>query len=80
MEDETGIANIIVSPDVYEQQRDEVTRYPFIVVEGILQNQQGAISVKLTRAEPLNFEVAEMETPPTVYVNSQSVRTIRGRH
>jgi hypothetical protein len=31
-------------------------------VEGILQNQQGAISVKLRNAEPLAFEVAAVSS------------------
>jgi len=34
MEDETGIANVIVTPDVYEQNRLVVTRSKFLLVEG----------------------------------------------
>ena len=40
MEDETGIANIIVTPDLYERQRLVVTRSKFILAEGPLQNQE----------------------------------------
>lgn len=43
MEDESGIANVIVTPDLYERQRLLVTRCKFLMVEGPLQNQDGVI-------------------------------------
>jgi error-prone DNA polymerase len=58
MEDETGIANVIVTPDLYERDRIVVTRSKFIVAEGPLQNQDGVIHVKATRLQPLTeFEL-----------------------
>jgi error-prone DNA polymerase len=60
LEDETGIANAIVEPGLFDQYREVLITAPYLLVEGILQNQQGAISVKLNRAEPLHFEVAEV--------------------
>jgi len=60
LEDETGIANAIVEPDLFDAFRKTLVTAPYLLVEGILQNQQGAISVKLNRAEPLNFEIAEV--------------------
>jgi error-prone DNA polymerase len=53
MEDETGIANVIVTPDVYERSRLVVTRSKFLLVEGALQNQDGVIHVKAVRLTPL---------------------------
>ncbi len=53
MEDETGITNVIVTPDVYDRNRLVVTRSKFLVVEGPLQNQDGVIHVKATRLAPL---------------------------
>ena len=53
MEDETGIANVIVTPDLYERDRMVVTRSKFIIAEGPLQNQDGVIHVKATRLQPL---------------------------
>jgi len=53
MEDETGIANVIVTPDLYERQRLIVTRSKFILAEGPLQNQDGVIHVKATRLQSL---------------------------
>ena len=60
LEDETGIANAIVEPDLFDTFRETLVTAPYLLVEGILQNQQGAISVKLNRAEPLHFDVAEV--------------------
>ncbi|MFP5276256.1 MAG: DNA polymerase III subunit alpha [Acidobacteriota bacterium] len=53
MEDETGIANVIVSPDLYERDRLVVTRSKFLLVEGPLQNQDNVIHIKATRLMPL---------------------------
>jgi error-prone DNA polymerase len=48
MEDETGIANVIVTPDLYERERLQVTTSKFLMVEGALQNVDGVIHVKAT--------------------------------
>jgi error-prone DNA polymerase len=53
MEDETGIANVIVTPDLYERDRLVVTRCKFLLAEGLLQNQDGVIHVKAMRLLPL---------------------------
>jgi error-prone DNA polymerase len=62
MEDETGIANVIVTPDVYEQNRLVVTRSKFLLVEGALQNQDGVIHVKATRLAPLTHARLELSS------------------
>jgi error-prone DNA polymerase len=56
MEDETGIANVIVAPDLYERHRLVVTRSRFLLVEGLLQNQDGVIHVKATQLSSLSNE------------------------
>jgi error-prone DNA polymerase len=53
MEDETGIANVIVTPDLYDRDRLVVTRSRFLLVEGTLQNQDGVIHVKASRLRML---------------------------
>ncbi|HXP86325.1 MAG TPA: error-prone DNA polymerase [Bryobacteraceae bacterium] len=55
LEDETGIANAIVEPDLFDAHRQALVTAPYLLIEGVLQNQQGAISIKLRRAEPLDF-------------------------
>ncbi len=51
LEDETGIANIIVRPDVFARQRLVILEEPFLMVEGVLQNQEGVTSVRAERCE-----------------------------
>jgi error-prone DNA polymerase len=53
MEDETGIANVIVSPDLYNRDRLVVTRSRFLKVEGPLQNQDNMIHIKAVRLSEL---------------------------
>jgi error-prone DNA polymerase len=53
IEDETGIANVIVMPDLYERDRMAVVRSKFLLVEGVLQNQDGVVHVKAKRLTPL---------------------------
>ena len=53
LEDETGIANIIVQPDLYSEQRSEIVGAPYLIVEGTLQIQEGVTSVKAQRVVPL---------------------------
>ena len=49
LEDETGIANAILTPDVFTQFKRTVVDAPYLLVEGIPQNQDGAVSVKAER-------------------------------
>ncbi len=53
LEDETGIANIIVTPDVFEANRLVLVNAPFLYVEGMLQSVDGVVSVKASVVEPL---------------------------
>lgn len=62
MEDETGIANVIVAPDVYERHRSIVTRSKFIRVDGQLQSQEGVIHVKAMRLVELSEEGIEISS------------------
>jgi len=53
LEDETGISNAIISPDVMEQNRILIQSEKFLLLEGVLQNQEGVISVKVNRLAPM---------------------------
>jgi error-prone DNA polymerase len=53
LEDETGIANVIVTPGLFARRRWTLVGEPFLLVEGILQRQDGVISVRAGRVEPL---------------------------
>jgi error-prone DNA polymerase len=53
LEDETGIANIIVRPDLFSDERATVIGAPYLLVEGTLQIQDGVTSVKAERFQAL---------------------------
>jgi error-prone DNA polymerase len=54
LEDETGISNIIVRPDLFDRQRMTVIRQPFLLVDGVLQNQDGVLSIKAERLQGID--------------------------
>ncbi len=53
LEDETGIANVIISPDLYARDQATIASAPFLLVDGILQNIDGVTSVKADRVARL---------------------------
>jgi len=53
LEDETGIANAIVTPDVFAQNRETTARSRFLLIEGRIQNVDNVIHVRATRMEPI---------------------------
>jgi error-prone DNA polymerase len=53
MEDETGIMNAIVTPDTFDRYKFQVLGEPFLLIDGLLQNQDGVVSVKAARIEGL---------------------------
>ena len=59
LEDETGVANAIVTPDLFQKNRLLLSSEQFLLVEGILQNQDNVISVKAARVRPLAITRAE---------------------
>jgi error-prone DNA polymerase len=62
LEDETGIANVILTPDVFERDRIIVTRTRFLLIEGLLQNQNDVIHVKAQRISPLDITSADISS------------------
>jgi error-prone DNA polymerase len=54
LEDETGISNIIIRPDLYAADRLVVVESSFLIVEGVLQNQDGVTSIKAERMSKLS--------------------------
>ncbi len=54
LEDETGIANVIVTPQRFARHRMALVTEPFLLVEGIVQQQDDVVSVRATRVEGLS--------------------------
>jgi error-prone DNA polymerase len=53
LEDETGVANAIVEPPIFERDRLTIVHEPFLVIEGRAQNVSGVIHVRAERVEAL---------------------------
>ena len=62
IEDETGIANAIIHPELYEQHRALVTYAKFLLVEGTLQNIDRVIHIRAHHVEELDLSAAPMES------------------
>jgi error-prone DNA polymerase len=54
LEDETGLSQAIVRPDLFRDARSIILGSPGLVVEGIVQNQEGQASVRAERFWPLD--------------------------
>jgi error-prone DNA polymerase len=59
LEDETGVANAIITPDLFHRNRLLLASERFLAIEGILQNQDNVISVRAERVQPLFVTKAE---------------------
>ena len=62
LEDETGIANIIVRPDLFAEQRQAIIGAPYLLIEGTLQIQEGVTSIKAERVLPLAGDAPEPQS------------------
>jgi error-prone DNA polymerase len=62
LEDETGISNIIVRPDVFARERITILEEPFLLVEGVLQNQDNVTAVRAERVEGIAGVPVEIES------------------
>jgi error-prone DNA polymerase len=58
LEDETGVSNVIITPQLFDKNRLVLVDCPFLLIEGTLQNQDNVASVKAKRVKPLSFKVA----------------------
>jgi error-prone DNA polymerase len=60
MEDETGLVNVIIRPDIYERFRPIARDEPAVIVEGVLQRQEGTINLLARKFWKLDLaELAE---------------------
>jgi error-prone DNA polymerase len=58
MEDETGMMNAIINPATFDRFKFEVLGEPYLIIDGVLQNQDGVISVKAGRVAALRAGAA----------------------
>jgi error-prone DNA polymerase len=53
LEDETGISNVVIMPDIFEDQRLEILTHPWVMVEGRMQNVDNVVHILAERVSPL---------------------------
>ncbi len=56
LEDETGLVNVIVRPDVYERYRRIIRQSKALVIEGTVQKESGVVDVIMKRCWPLDTQ------------------------
>ncbi len=81
LEDETGMVNVIVRPDVFERYRVVVRGEPLLLVRGRLAKDDGSLNVLMEEVRPLALPKSSRE-PVTAAASSPSpyrfLRTMRG--
>jgi len=53
LEDETGMAQAVVMPDLFQEHRQLIAGSPGLVIEGVVQRKDGSLSLKAERFWPL---------------------------
>ena len=64
LEDETGVINVVVRPNLYEAQRSTIRGEPYLCIEGTVQLQSGTLNLLATRAIPLGHLTADAASLP----------------
>jgi error-prone DNA polymerase len=64
LEDEGGLVNVVVFPDLYEAERHVVRGEPFLLIEGVLQRRNNTINLVAERICPLDA-ARNHHQPPT---------------
>jgi error-prone DNA polymerase len=62
LEDESGIANVIITPDLFQKNRLLLVSERFLLVEGLLQNVDRVVSVKADKVLPLRGTEVALES------------------
>ena len=63
LEDETGIANIIVRPDLFARDRLVIVEEPFLIVDGVLQSQDGVTSIRAEQVQGMKRRHHRLRRP-----------------
>ena len=53
IEDESGMVNVVVKPDVFARHRDAIVDHPVLLVEGRLERRDGSLNVVAERIRPV---------------------------
>jgi error-prone DNA polymerase len=61
LEDETGFANAIVTPQRFARDREIIVETNALVIEGVVQNQRGVVAIKADKFTPLGGKPAAID-------------------
>ena len=64
VEDETGLVNVVIRPDLYMAQRSVIRGESYLCVEGTVQLRSGTLNLLAVRASPLNALTQRANGPP----------------
>jgi error-prone DNA polymerase len=62
LEDETGTSRVIISPDFYDENRIVVLNERFVLVSGVVQNQDNVVHLKARRIESMFVSAATVSS------------------
>jgi error-prone DNA polymerase len=65
IEDESGIANLVVEPRLFEPYRKEITRAIFVYAEGIVERAGKVVNLKVRELSALGLDDAAEAVPPS---------------
>lgn len=74
MEDETGLLNVVVTPDLYQKYRQELLYSPLLDIEGHIENRDGVSNLKakiIRRVQSVSAPEAEF-VPPKRFLSSST--------
>ncbi|WJY73463.1 Error-prone DNA polymerase [Corynebacterium auriscanis] len=74
LEDETGLANVMVTQGLWNRQRKEALSTTLVVIRGIVHNAAGAASVTADHIEPMEPELRAAKTFGAVHQKSRDFR------
>ena len=62
LEDEEGVANLILAPRIFQAHRNIAIGEPFLLAEGILQIADGTVAVKVESLQALRIAAPSMQS------------------
>jgi error-prone DNA polymerase len=65
LEDETGLVNVVVRPDLYEAQRSTIRGEPYLCIDGTVQLQSGTLNVIAQAVTPLGHLTTQANALPS---------------
>jgi error-prone DNA polymerase len=54
LEDETGVVNVVIRPDLYESQRSKIRGEPYLCIDGTVQLHSGTLNIIANSVTPLS--------------------------